>query len=320
MRAPTASRPGSVVLPRNLIWSGSVPVVVFVEVEARHLFLPFWAQTLDRGHRIAGMAPLDAVAADLTDLRLAGAIHHMSRCGSTLVARQFAALPGVIALSEPAIFEHLLDRDGIDAGMRTARLRRLLALHRDALRPIASTLVIKWPMLLGLYSAEIASAFPQTPTIFLHRDPEDVVASLAAEPPTGLENSRPRHLCAPFRPDDVDVASLAPLDLSARVIASSCLAVAEAGHARTVRYSDLPVASWKTIAPFFGFAPTEADIARMRAAATTDAKDPHQRRPYTVTPRESRPTIEPSVRASTTALLGQALARVKCDLAPIDMV
>jgi hypothetical protein len=318
MRAPTASRPDCVVLPRNLIWSGTAPLVVFVEVDVRHLFLPFWSQTLDRAQRVVGMAPLDALEPDKTDLSLAGAIHHMSRCGSTLVARQFASLPGVVALSEPAIFEHLLDRDGIDAGMETRRLRCLLALHRDALRPIASTLVIKWSMLLGLYAADIASAFPQTPTIFLYRDPEDVVASLSAELPTGLDNSRTRHVRSPYRPAD-DAVDLSPLELSARVIASSCSAVAAARHARTVAYSELPSVGWETIAPFFGFALTDLDIARMRVASETDAKDIHRRRPYRANPHKNHADIEASVRSSTAALLGHALAQLKLALAPLDV-
>ena len=319
MRAPTASRPDCVVLPRNLIWSGTAPLIVFVEVEARHLSLPFWSQTMDRGHRVAGMAPLDALEADTMDLGLAGAIHHMSRCGSTLVARQLATLPGVIALSEPAIFEHLLDREGIDPGLQTRRLRRLLALHRDALRPIGSTLVIKWSMLLGLYAADIRTAFPDTPTIFLHRDPEDVVASLTASLPPGLENSGPRHLRGPYRPDDDDLGSLSPLDLSVRIIASSCLAVARTGHARTVAYRALPSAGWETIAPFFGFALTAADAARMRVAADTDAKDIHGRRPYRAGPRTNHPDVELSTNSSAAALLRQALAQVMLELAPLGV-
>jgi hypothetical protein len=320
MRAPAASRPDCVVLPRNLIWSGNSPLIVFVEVETRHLFLPFWSQTLDRGQRVVGMAPLDALEADTTDLSLDGAIHHMSRCGSTLVARQFATLPGVVALSEPAVFEHLLDRDGIETSLHTRRLRRLLALHRDALRPIASKLVIKWSMLLGLYAADLVRAFPQTPTIFLHRDPEDVLASLAAELPTGLEHSRSRHVRHPFRPDDDDLASLSPLDWSARVIASSCLAVAQARQARTVAYRDLPCAGWETVAPFFGFALAETDIACMRAAAETDAKDIHRRRPYRADRPKTHLDIEPSARLSMTALLRDALAQLKLDLPPLEVI
>src|SRR4051812_43453708 len=79
-------------LPTSLTWSGEHPIVTFGNVDSADLALPFWSQTLERCGGVTRLQPLDALALDDDAMNLSGSILHLTRCGSTLVARQLRAV------------------------------------------------------------------------------------------------------------------------------------------------------------------------------------------------------------------------------------
>lgn len=267
------SRRGSIVVPSALTWADAEPIIAFAEIDRAHLTEPFWDRSLVRAHRVAGLISLDAVDRDTTDLRLAGAIHHMTRCGSTLLVRQFSALPGVVAVSEPTIFQHLLEGPAAPPEITRRRLRLLAALHRDALAPLADRWIVKWPSLLCLHAHSLARAFPDTPVIFLHRDGLEVMASIALAPLGGVEFLAPRHLSDPVDPVDFAAFTGKPMELWARSIAALCTAIAEAPSTRALDYADLPAAGWERLASHFGFELNAAGRAAMRAVSGLHSKN-----------------------------------------------
>jgi hypothetical protein len=256
-------------VPGRLTWAGDKPVVTFVEIDREGLDETFWDQTLSANPRVVKMAVLDDVEVEVENLKLAGAIHHMTRCGSTLLTRQFSALPGVVALSEPFIFQHLLEGPIAPPDVTIIRLRKLAALHRDAVAPVAAQWVVKWPSLLCHHAVILARALPETPAIFLHRAALEVMASIEASPLGGRRHVLPRHLAtgrsAQGLPDD-------PLELWAWSLAGLCEAVARESSVQAVDYADLPDIALGRIAAWFGFALTAQDKAAMRHAAQFDAK------------------------------------------------
>jgi hypothetical protein len=121
----------------------------------------------------------------------------------------------------------------------------------------------------------IRAAFPETPWIFLHRNPVEVVASQLRIPgmlgaPGAMD---PRAL----RLTSEDVTKLGREQWRQRVIAGF-LAAAEAFRddpkGLFVDYSELPGAMWSRIASHFGIFLSDNDVARMRESAQYDSKNP----------------------------------------------
>jgi quercetin dioxygenase-like cupin family protein len=105
-------------------------------------------------------------------------IFHVSRCGSTLLTQMLATLPSCVALSEPPVLDDFLRRrEGVDAAADIVRLRALVRALGQRRDPRQRHLVIKldsWHLRdLALFRA----AFPDTPMVFLYREPLQVLAS-----------------------------------------------------------------------------------------------------------------------------------------------
>lgn len=123
-----------------------------------------------------------------------GLIHHISRCGSTLTAKALARPKGHMMISQGGPlqrgfwaamtddFRRPLEVD--DVFLR--RLRNLvLAMTRRRLGDERRAFVkfISWN---ALYIDAIAAAFPDTPALFLYRDPVEVIASVKQETTAAL--------------------------------------------------------------------------------------------------------------------------------------
>jgi hypothetical protein len=312
------ARPDALVVPTELVWRGDQPIITFAEVDRRHLALPFWSHTIERAHRIVGMAPLDALPQAQAPVRPAGFIYHMNRCGSTLAARQLTALPGVFAISEPFVFQQLLDQPDDDADRRVRRLRSLMRAHCTALAPVADRLVIKWSSLMGLHVRQIEAAFPEMPAVFLHRDPVEVLASIAAAPLGGAAYVKPSHL-GRHAPDDLDACRAKPLELSARTLANVCDSVADAGGPLALSYDELPSASWRGLAAYFGLDVDGAGRAAMARAAEPHAKHAAGGLPFSGDAWRTTHAADPQVLALAGAFLAPSRARALRRLKPLEL-
>jgi hypothetical protein len=193
-----------------------------------------------------------------------GFVFHMSRCGSTLAAQMFKALPGVPVFSEPPPVDQ-----AIQARNPEWLRRAVAALDAD------ERIIVKLDAWHVHALPLIREAFPSVPWIFLFRDPAEVLNSHAWSP--GRQ-------CVPGMVDAallrVDPAECPPWDLagwSARVIAEICRSAVEArGEAGGLflAYRDLPEAAITRVAPHFGIPLDDAGMASMRTQAREDAKRP----------------------------------------------
>jgi hypothetical protein len=233
------------------------------------------------------------------------------------VARQLSALPRVYAISEPFIFQHLLDRPDDDRQRLGRRLKSLMAAHCVALAPVADHLAIKWSSLMGLYVREIEAAFPGAPAVFLHRDPIEVLASIAAAPLGGAAHVEPAHL-GRYAPDDLEACRIRPLELSARTLANICESVVNAGGPLALAYPALPSASWRGLAAHFGLDVDEAGRAAMARAAQTHSKDGDLERPFTGDAWRSH-CEDPQVLALAASFLTPARRRLLQGLSPLSL-
>lgn len=209
-----------------------------------------------------------------------GFIFHMSRCGSTLVSRMLATLPGVAALSEPAPLDMVLKlaADGIGAeeqgtGGSAARglaaLRAMVAALGRRRSDADRHLVFKLDSWQALLLPVFRRAFPDVRWIFLYRDPVEVVASLRLTPSVQMMAHVPHHHGIHTE------AGASTEDHIASVVARICDAAADmAGEGGLlIEYSELPGAIGAILA-HFGLAPDEEARSAMMETAGQDAKHP----------------------------------------------
>jgi hypothetical protein len=107
-------------------------------------------------------------------------LFHASRCGSTLLAQVLAGFASHIVLSEPPPLDALLRANYGDpavadrqsawiAALLSAWSQRRMGTERALVAKLDAWNIFELPLLRG--------AFPDTPWIFLYRDPLEIVAS-----------------------------------------------------------------------------------------------------------------------------------------------
>lgn len=239
---------------------------------------PFFDQTVERClrhpfrllfRRETTMAELVERAAVAPGLAPSGFVLHLSRCGSTLVARMLGALPSTLVLSEPGPLDTVL------RGGRVEEVRAMVAALGQPRRPHHRHLVVKLDAWALLAVPTLLAAFPGVPVVLLHRDPVEVLVSQLRR--------RGWHMVPGSLPPGVlgltpeQAVALPPEDYAAAVIGAFCRAAVEklpADRALIVGHRDLPAAVPDAVAAHFGIPCDEGDRRAMLAVAARDAKNP----------------------------------------------
>jgi hypothetical protein len=214
------------------------------------------------------LADFLAGAAQQAESRLTpdGFIFHMSRCGSTLVSQMLAQSDCNIAISEAS---------PIDAAVRTNSPEILRAMVKAFGRPRSGherRFFIKLDSWHALALPLFERTFPDTPWLFLYRDPLEVMVSQAREPGSQMVPQ----LVAPSI-YGIDGPNIPGPDYTARVLNRICAAAADAlasPRGRAINYRNLPDAFETDILPHFCVAPGATERAAMRGACRFDAKTP----------------------------------------------
>jgi hypothetical protein len=268
--------------------SGAAPVVDWADLSEERFVEPFFDQTVARwasGPRARPLVRtgLEALVALDTEpsLEPAGMIFHLSRCGSTLVSRLLGTVPGVVVLSEPSPLNALL---GLDPGrVSEATLIRMVRLLVRALGRCRHgderQLVLKCTSWNVRRREILAAAFPETPWIWVQREPAHVLASLMASPPGWLGlGVTPPQTARLFGLDPAAVPARARVEFAARALGAMLEAAAADPAGRvTIDYADMPEAVWQRAAPHFGLEADSAAIERMTAESSFYSKDPSPR-------------------------------------------
>ena len=275
-------RLSDVQVPVRIVWAGQVPLLAMGRIDPRRLSGPFWYADVDRHARIEALVPLDSVETDTGRLGLIGGVHHMTRCGSTLVMRQISAIPGLFGISEPMVFQQLLDGPAAAPALTRQRIRTLVALHRDALAGLADRFAIKWLASMTHHAAVLGAALPEVPMLFLHRDPVAVMHSIARDPLGEPVRGGQARMAASLRlhgiADNAEIAD--PLERLAHLVASCCIAAAQSGGMARLDYAALPAATTELLLPYFGVTPTLADAQRAANVARHHSKQPGSKLPF----------------------------------------
>jgi hypothetical protein len=238
-------------------------------------------------------------------------IFHLSRCGSTLLSRLLGTLPGVVVIAEPAPLNALLglDPDRVDEAALVAVVRRLVRALGRCRHGDERQLVLKCSSWNIRRRAVLAAAFPETPWIWVQRDPTRVLASLLAEPPgwLGLQ-AEPLRAARLFGLDQAAVPAMGPAEFAGRVLGAMLDAAAgDPARRLCIDHADLPAAAWKHAIPHLGLTADPAAIERMIEESRYYSKDPSprafagdvpERRPMTrATLEAAKHFAEPGYRA-----------------------
>ncbi len=272
-------------IPLFLSARNGPPVVDWAYMGAERFTEPFCFDTLQRValrpfnrlfRRQTGLDVLRQRSHSHPGLPLRGMVFHMSRCGSTLAAQWLAALPDSVVLSEPEPVDTVLQWSATDGDHGDAdTLRALLNALGQSRREGDRSLFLKADCWHMVHIARLLAAFPDTPWVFLYRDPVEVLVSHRQMPGWQLvPGSMSGHgLQAP------DAVMNNPLGHGAWIMS---VILEEARHAKLryangllLNYSELPHALETRLADHFGIAPDALGSAELRAAATRHSKHPH---------------------------------------------
>jgi len=274
--------------PVRLDFSGPTPVVYWADLTSERFVDPFLDQTVARWASGPNARPpvrtgLEALAAldSEPSLEPTGMIFHLSRCGSTVASRLLGTLPGVLVLAEPAPLNTLLglDADGVDEAGLVAAVRLVVRALGRCRHGHERRLVLKCSSWNIRRRAILTAAFPETPWVWVQRDPAQVLASLLAKPPGWLgRREPPQRAIRRFGLDPAAVPAMTRPEFAARALGAMLEAAAiDPAQRLCIDYQELPDAVWQRVAPHFGLETDTAAIARMTAESRLYAKDPAPR-------------------------------------------
>jgi len=302
--------------PVRLDFSGPAPAIYWADLSAERFVEPFFDQTVARWASGPRARPLvktgfDALVAldSEPSLEPVGMIFHLSRCGSTLVSRLLGTLPGVVVLAEPAPLNALLGLDRIDDATLVKIVRLAVRALGRCRHADERRLVLKCTSWNIRHRAILAAAFPETPWIWVQRDPVRILASLLATPPgwLGLQ-AEPQRAARRFGLDPAAVPTMARAEFVARALGAMLeTAATDPAQRLCVDHADLPAAVWQQVVPHLGLETDPATIHRMIEESRFYSKDPArrvfagdvpERRPMTDAMREAAQRFaEPGYRA-----------------------
>ena len=176
--------------PIRFDFSGPTPTVDWADLSAERFDEPFFDQTVARWATSPGAQPLVRTGLDAflaldsePSLDPAGMIFHLSRCGSTLVSRLLGTLPGVVAIAEPSPLNALLglDPDRVDAATLVQVVRLLVRALGRRRHGDEQHLVLKCTSWNIRRQEILAAAFPDTPWVWVQRDPAHVDGAAASK-------------------------------------------------------------------------------------------------------------------------------------------
>lgn len=260
---------------------------------------PFFTETVQRALErpfsllFPRLTTIDELAALEPGLEPDGFVLHMSRCGSTLVSQMLAAVPEYLVLSEPLLVNDVLRAPAPD-GERIRRLRLAVAALGRPRTGSERGYVIKLDPWATHDLPLIRRAFPETPWLFLSRDPLEVLVSHRRQP--GYQMLPSVVSPALFGLDFMSAVSMPFEEYGARVLGATCRDALAYRDERSLflDYRELPGAVYDRVLELFVLAAGPDATALMQAASRRDAKVPS--RPFAADTKAKADAATPALR------------------------
>ena len=275
-------------IPIRLYWEEQRPLVDWCWIGRRRFTAPSFNQTIGECLQL----PFSSLFRPQTTIEIlrerhamepgsqpTGLIFHMSRCGSTLVSQMLAALPESVVISEAGPIDSVLRARFRDPTLPDNERAEWLQWMVGALSHPSSgsekRLFIKFDSWSVFDLRLIRTAFPNSPWVFLYRDPLEVLMSQLDQRGAHMVPGAIEPELFGFTPGEV--FEMQPEDYCARVLARVCDAALQhhqSGGGRLINYTQLPDALWTSIAEHFEVELSSSERDALRNAAKIDAKNP----------------------------------------------
>lgn len=306
---PTAVVPSGAELGVDWVHFGGVPLAEpFFEDSMR------MARARPLNRLVQHRTPLATIVASLDDDSPVpdGFVFHLSRCGSTLVAQMFAADPRNIVVSEAPPIDSVVQ-------LATARIDVPIEERIRLLRAVVGALGRRRIDAAGAYVVKLDSwhtfalplfrlAFPDTPWIFLYREPVEILVSHVRM--AGMQTVPGAMGFDPYGIERGD--ELPHGDYAACALGRTAEAVVEhfgLGGGLLVNYAELPGAMEARILPHFGIRPDAAGRAAMADASRRDAKAPTES--FTRDTEEKQRAADDRVRAQAATYMDASFRKLE---------
>jgi hypothetical protein len=181
-------------VPASVIIENNKPLFQMVHVGNRSFRESFFDETLaqlksvdkDWKARKFNVNQLLQLSEETESLNPSLLIFHVSRCGSTLISQMLAQSDACLALSEVPLFDEWLriSERGIqiDPDLHCKILLAIIRIHAQIKNKNEKFLIIKWDSWHLMFFDVIRKLFPDTPSLFMYRDPKEVYASQMRSP------------------------------------------------------------------------------------------------------------------------------------------
>jgi hypothetical protein len=237
---------------------------------------PFFSQMtaamLESGAR-QRITPTDALA-DARGRDPAGMVLHQSRCGSTLLMQSLAIAGCVAPVSEPTPVNQLLAWSDIPEQEKVQLLRGLVrALAPQSEAATELPYLIKLTSWNVLFVDVIRAAFPDTPWLFLYREPLEVLASQEQRPARWLSDAGFVTMLAHARKLSGARAMNREESVAAALTAYGEAALRASASCNLLNYNQLPDALSIDVPARFGVVTSNAQRARIVEASRFYSKD-----------------------------------------------
>lgn len=253
------------------------PLITWADLRGVRFEEPFFRQTLTRLPReqtkaLTGIDELRALD-DRPGLTPSLFIFQVSRCGSTLLSQMLATLSTNVVISESPVINQILTAVPAPAE-RTELLRLMIRGMGRNLPGDARHLIVKFTSWNVLSAEAIHRAFPDTPMVWLQREPLSVVASHAEHPASWTGWRETGHPAVSIFGLTVEEArAMSPARFRLQAIEALFRSVHDSRVSRlVVDYTELPGAVWEKVANHARLILDAGEVERMRERARFDSK------------------------------------------------
>lgn len=204
-------------------------------------------------------------------------IFHVSRCGSTLMTQMLSTLSHCIVLSEPPVIDMFFNTMKESKETNIATFRKLI--HALGQRRFANenNVIIKLDSWHLGQIRFIREAFPNTPMLFLYREPKQVLASHQRQRgpqmiPDFVNFGELQVEYNTLSPGDLDAYCLAVLDQ----FYSAAIQHHTKSGLQLINYSELPTIIWEKLLSQLEIDCNAEELAQMKARSQFHSKHPQK--------------------------------------------
>ena len=300
-------------LPCRVFWEAGEPMVEWIYAGRERFTDPFYEISIGVWinrpfnalfRKRTPIADLTAWARESPGVSPTGFIFHLSRCGSTLISQQLAALERCIVLSEPTpvdtiLGSSLLHPETTDE-QRSLWLRSMVSALMQP-RNDETAGFIKFDSWHTIDLPLIRRAYPEVPMIFLYREPSEVIVSHWRMPGAQMVPGSVAGYALGIAPNDPSITSQE--EYMALVLQRICSGVIASGvPIRLVNYTELPELTYSAKSNFFKFELSDSDRAKIIAVSSKDAKQPRVQ--FTSDSAQKQSRITDAIRKAADSIVG----------------